>query len=117
MGSALTGIGLYGLLAYTVARRINEIGVRVTLGATRSNVTRMVLGEAIGLVVAGLVIGAPVAFWGKSFAASLIQDLPVGSPVPVVFSVVAMIAVALLAAYLPARRASRVDPMVALRHE
>jgi len=117
LGSLLTAIGLYGLLAYTVARRINEIGIRMALGASRGDVRRMVLGDALGMVSAGLVIGAPVAFWGKSFVASLIEDLPVKSMVPIVFGAVAMIAVALLAAYVPARRAARVDPMVALRHE
>jgi predicted permease len=117
LGAVLAAIGLYGLLAYTVARRINEIGVRMALGASRGNVTRMVLGNALGMAFAGLLIGAPVAFWGKNFAASLIEDLPTSSGVPIAFGAAAMIAVALLAAYVPARRASRVDPMVALRYE
>ena len=106
---------LYRLRA--VVRRTNEIGIRMALGATRGDVTRMVLGEALGMVCAGLAIGAPIAFWGKTFAASLIQDLPVKSSVPIAFGAVAMIALALLAAYVPARRASKVDPMVALRYE
>jgi predicted permease len=117
LGAVLAAIGLYGLLAYMVARRINEIGVRMALGASRSDVTRMVLGDALGMVCAGLVIGAPLAFWGKTFAASLIQDLPSNSVVPIAIGVIAMITVALLGAYLPARRASRVDPIVALRYE
>ncbi len=117
LGSVLTAIGLYGLLAYTVARRVNEIGIRMALGATPGRVTRMVLGDALGMVCAGLAVGAPLAFWGKSFAASVIQDLPVQSAVPIVFGAVAMIAVAALAAYAPARRAARVDPMEALRCE
>jgi predicted permease len=117
LGTLLAAIGLYGLLAYTVARRISEIGIRMALGATRSNVLRMVLGDALGMVCAGLAAGVPIAFWSKSFAASLIQDLPVKSAVPIAFGAAAMIAVALLAAYAPARRAARVDPMEALRHE
>jgi predicted permease len=117
LGLVLAAIGLYGLLAYTVARRINEIGIRMALGATRTDVTQMVLRDALGMVFAGLVMGAPVAFWGKTFAASLIQDLPVTSAVPIVFGVLSMIVIALFAAYLPARRAARVDPMVALRYE
>ena len=117
LGAALAAIGLYGLLAYTVARRTNEIGIRITLGATPSAVTRMVLGDALGMVCAGLCVGAPLAFWGKSFVASLIQDLPVQSVVPIGFGAAAMVAVALVAAYAPARRAARVDPMEALRYE
>jgi predicted permease len=117
LGSVLAALGLYGLLAYTVARRINEIGIRVALGATRGDITRMVLQEALGMSCAGLVVGVPIAYWGKRFAASLIPDLPVASAFPIAFGAVMMIALALLAAYVPARRATRVDPMAALRYE
>ncbi|HEY6307678.1 MAG TPA: ABC transporter permease [Candidatus Angelobacter sp.] len=117
LGSLLAAIGLYGLLAYTVARRIHEIAIRMALGAARRDVIRMVLRDALGLVVAGLLIGAPIAFWSKRLATGLIPDLPIGSTLPIAFSAVAMIAVALLAAYVPARRAAYVDPMEALRHE
>ena len=117
LGALLAAIGLYGLLAYTVARRTNEIGIRMALGATESAMSRMVLADALGMVSAGLAIGTPMALWGKSFAASLIPDLPVKSGVPVIFGVVAMIAVALAAAYVPARRAARVEPMEALRYD
>jgi ABC-type antimicrobial peptide transport system permease subunit len=117
LGAVLAAIGLYGLLAYTVARRINEIGIRIALGATRGSVTRMVLRDALGTVCAGLAIGVPIAFLGKRFAASLIANLPVASAAPILFGSVGMIALALFAAYVPARRAARVDPMVALRYE
>jgi len=117
LGALLAAIGLYGLLSYTMARRTNEIGVRMALGATRSNVTWMVLGDALGTVAGGVAIGVPVAFWGKKIAVSLIRDLPVNNAVAIVLSVLTMLAVALVAAYLPARRAMRVDPMVALRYE
>ena len=66
LGSVLTAVGIYGLLAYTVARRINEIGIRMALGATRSDVIRMVLGDALGMVCAGLAIGAPIAYFGQT---------------------------------------------------
>jgi putative ABC transport system permease protein len=117
LGSVLTAVGIYGLLAYTVARRVNEIGIRMALGAARSDVIRMVLGDALGMVCLGLAIGVPIAFFGQRFAASLIQDLPANSATPIVFGAVVMIAVGLLAAYAPARRAASVDPMEALRHE
>jgi predicted permease len=117
LGAVLAALGLYGLLAYTVARRINEIGIRVALGATRTDITRMVLREALGMSSAGLVIGALLAYWGKRFVASLIPGLPVQSVVPIVFGAAVMVALALVAAYTPARRAARVSPMEALRYE
>ena len=117
LGALLAVIGLYGLLAYTVARRTHEIGVRMALGAAGTDVMRIVLRDALWMVCAGLAIGAPLAFWGKRVAASLIPDLPVASPLAIVVAAAIMIAVGLIAAYLPARRAMRVDPMVALRYE
>jgi len=117
LGALLAAIGLYGLLAYTVAGRTHEIGVRMALGAARTDVMRIVLRGALWMVCAGLAIGTPFAFWGKRVAASLIPDLPVASPLPIVVAAAIMIAVGLIAAYLPARRAMRIDPMVALRYE
>jgi putative ABC transport system permease protein len=117
LGALLAAIGLYGVLAYTVARRIPEIGVRMALGAGRGQVLRMVLGDALGMAAAGLAIGAPVALWARRFAASLISGLPLDSVFPITFSAVALLAVALLAAWLPARRAARVDPVNSLRYE
>jgi putative ABC transport system permease protein len=117
LGSLLVAIGIYGLLAYTITRRIKEIGIRMTLGATRSIVARMVLGEALGMTCVGLIIGAPVAYWGQHFAGSLIADLPGMSAFPVTISALTIIAIALVAAYVPAGRAARIDPMEALRHE
>lgn len=117
LGALLAAVGLYGLLAYTVARRTNEIGVRVVLGASRGNVMWMVFAEAVGMVGAGLVIGAPLALWTKQIATKLIPGLTPKGAVWILLSAVTMLAIALLAAYLPARRASRVEPIVALRYE
>jgi ABC-type antimicrobial peptide transport system permease subunit len=89
----------------------------MALGAAAADVIRIVLRDALWMVCAGLAIGAPLAFWGKRVAASLIPDLPVASPLPIVVAAAIMIAVGLIAAYLPARRAMRVDPLVALRFE
>jgi ABC-type antimicrobial peptide transport system permease subunit len=128
LAALLVAIGLYGVLAYTIARRTNEIRLRIALGATSRDVTRMVLTSALGVVCAGLGIGAPVAYWAKAYAANAFsimaaaQDdapvtLPVDSTLPLVLAAAAMIAVALIAAYVPARRAAHVDPMTALRSE
>jgi predicted permease len=117
LGSLLTAIGIYGLLAYTVARRTNEIGIRMALGATRRDLVRMVLCDALGMAAAGLAIGVPLAFWARTFAASLINGLPSTNTSMIVAGAAALTVVALAAAYLPARRASQVDPIVALRYE
>jgi putative ABC transport system permease protein len=100
-----------------VARRTNEIGTRMALGATPWDITRMVFGEALGMSCGGLVAGVLIAYWGKRFAASLIPGLPMESAFPIAFGSLMMAALALLAAYVPARRATRVDPMEALRYE
>ena len=117
LGSTLAAIGLYGLLAYTVARRITEFGIRMALGATRGNLIRMVIRDAMTMVAAGLAIGGFAAIWSKDLAASLIQDIRIKSIGPIAFGAASMIGLALIAALLPARRAASVDPMEALRHE
>ena len=117
LGSLLVAIGIYGLLAYTVAGRTNEIGVRMALGATRGDVTRMVLWDALWMAGAGLAVGVPLAIWSRTIAASLIAGLPRTNTVTIVAGAAALTAVTLAAAYLPARRASQVDPITALRYE
>lgn len=117
LGAALAGIGLYGLLAYTVARRTHEIGIRMALGATMGDVSRLVLRDAIGMLCVGFVAGGFMVLWGRPLAASLIHGLEPVSVGPLALAGGAIAVVALLAAYIPARRATHVDPMMALRHE
>jgi predicted permease len=117
LGSLLTLIGVYGLLAYTVARRSNEIGIRMALGATQRDVLGMVLRDALRMVGLGLAIGVPFALWGRRLAASVLEGLPLTDALPVAGGALLMVAAAIVAAWLPARRASHVDPMVALRYE
>jgi predicted permease len=117
VGALLAAIGLYGLLAYTVARRTKEIGIRMALGATRGDVTRMMLRSATTLVAAGLFVGTPVAFWGTRLAATAVEDVSGGSLPVLATAVVAMLVVAALATFMPARRATRVEPVIALRSE
>ena len=116
LGALLAAMGLYGLLAYTVARRMREIGIRMALGASPGAVSRMVLGDALLLAGAGLLAGVPLAWWGRRLAAGLVPDLP-ASPWPIALGAAAMLVIALLAAWLPSRRAARVDPAVTLRYE
>jgi predicted permease len=117
LGVVLAGIGLYGLLAYTVTRRTNEIGIRMALGATASSVSGLVLRDVLGMVCAGLVAGASMVFWSRPLATSVFSDLKWEGGLPIAIGGGVMIAVALAASYVPVRRAVRVDPMVALRHE
>jgi predicted permease len=117
LGVALAGIGLYGLLAYTVARRTNEIGIRMALGATPGSVIRLVLWDVLGMVCAGSVAGAAMVLWSRPLASNVLSDLKWDSAAPLAIGGAVMMAAALLASYVPARRASRVDPTVALRYE
>ena len=116
LGASLAALGLYGLLAYTVTRRTNEIGIRMALGATRADIARMVLGGALGLVCAGLAIGVPLGLLSRHAASRIVTDLPVDSIWPLVLATAAMLAIALIAAYVPTRRAAAVEPIGALRH-
>ena len=117
VGALLAAIGLYGLIAYNVVRRTHEFGIRMALGATRSNVLHMILREALRLVAIGLVLGAPLAIWGKEIAATALEGLAAGGLMPVLSGAAGMIAVALIASAIPAGRATRVEPARALRAE
>ncbi|RPI22190.1 MAG: FtsX-like permease family protein, partial [Acidobacteria bacterium] len=113
----LAAVGLGGLLAYTVARRTNEIGVRMALGARPADVGRMVLRDSLWIVGAGLLVGLPCAYAiGRVLETALFELQPL-DPWTAAFSFLTLLAVALLAAWIPARRAARIDPMIALREE
>ena len=113
----LVSVGLYGLLAYTVARRTREIGIRMALGAQRLRVVMLVLTGAARLVVIGIVVGLPAAWAGSRWVQSMLFGLTPADPIAIVGATLLLAFVAQLAAYLPAWRASRVDPLTALRHE
>ena len=113
----LSCIGLYGLMAYNVALRTGEIGIRVALGATRRNVASPILREAVLLAGAGVGIGVPVALGLTRLIQSNLYGVAPSDPLTVICAVVVLFVVAILAAWIPARRAARVDPMVALRCE
>jgi putative ABC transport system permease protein len=113
----LTAVGLYGVIAYSVAQRTHEIGVRMALGASRSGVLSMVLGRGLQLTGAGLVIGVAGALALARIIAALLYEIPPRDPATYVVVCVTLSLVALLASYLPALRAARVQPTVALRFE
>ncbi len=110
-------VGLYGTMSYTIARRTNEIGIRMALGAGRRNILGMVICETLMMVVPGVAIGIPAAIAAARVLSSMLYNLKPGDPFTIAVSAAVLIAIAVLAGYLPARRASRVDPMEALRYE
>jgi len=117
LAAFLACIGIYGLMSYAVMRRTNEIGIRMALGAETSGVLWMVMRESLILVAAGVGIGIPAALAAARLVSSVLYGLKASDPVTIASSALVMIAVAALAGYLPARRAAKVDPMVALRYE
>src|SRR5471032_1387050 len=114
LAAVLATLGLYGVIAYMVARRRNEIGVRIALGANRGRVVRLVLREAALLLAAGLAIGTGLALWA---ARAMLFGLKAYDPATFAGAIALLALVALLASYGPARRASRLEPMQALREE
>lgn len=113
----LACLGLYGVMAYAVSRRTAELGLRSALGATRGHVLWLVMRETLGMAVVGAVIGLGLTVASMRLAAKLLYGLSPDDPLTLACSALALIATALFAGYLPARRASRVDPVVALRCE
>lgn len=113
----LACVGLYGVMSYTTARRTSEIGVRLALGATSGNVLGMVLKESLLVVGIGIALGVPATLAAARGAESRLFGISTSDPATIGGAALLMIAVGVAAAYVPARRASRVDPLVALRHE
>jgi ABC-type antimicrobial peptide transport system permease subunit len=113
----LAALGLYGVMSYLTLRRTTEIGVRMALGARRQSVLRMVLGETLRLVAAGLVLGIFASLLFTGFLSKSLFGLSPFDPVSIVSAALVITAAAALATYLPARRASHIDPMTALRYE
>jgi predicted permease len=113
----LACVGLYGVMSYGVARRTNEIGIRMALGARGPSVLWLVLREALTLVAIGLVVGVLASLAVTKTAASLLYELKPNDPLTIALATLLLAAVAAIAGYIPARRAARVDPMIALREE
>ena len=117
LGTLLAALGIYGVLSYSVSQRIREIGIRVALGAQRSHVLRLVVGHGLRLAVFGAALGLLVAIAITRGMSSMLFGVSATDPLTLAIVLLLVTAVAVLAAYIPARRATRVDPMVALRYE
>lgn len=114
---ALACVGIYGIMTYTVTQRTNEIGIRLALGAQRARVRVMVLRESAWLTVAGVAIGLAAALALGRLVKSMLYGLAPNDPISLAIAAILLLAIALSAAWLPAARASRIEPMEALRHD
>jgi predicted permease len=117
LGLLLASIGLYAVIAYAVGRRTQEIGIRMAVGATRRSIARLVLREGLRMAMIGVAVGLPIAFGIAQLLRDGLYGFPPADPLTFVAVPLLLVAVTLLACWLPARRATRVDPIVALRYE
>jgi len=117
LGLILAAIGIYGVISFTVVQRTSEFGIRMTLGAQRRDVLLLLLRKGAFLILIGILFGAAGSYAVGKLLISLIPSLPTGDPIAVVVMGIVLIGVALLACYIPARGATKVDPLVALRNE
>jgi ABC-type antimicrobial peptide transport system permease subunit len=113
----LACLGLYGIMSHGVVRRTREMGIRMALGAQSTGVVWLVMRQSLVLVVIGIIVGVPAALLAARYVSTFLFDLSSTDPVTITISTFVLVSVAVMAGYLPARRASRIDPMLALRYE
>jgi putative ABC transport system permease protein len=113
----LTAIGIYGLIAYSVAQRTREVGIRIALGAQKRDVLNLILAKGLTLVAWGTGLGLVGVYWLSRLISTQLYGVGPNDPATLAAAASVLIFVALLASYLPARRATKVDPIVALRYE
>jgi len=113
----LAAVGLYGVISYGVTRRTREIGIRMALGAQRSSVLWLIMRRAAAFLVLGALIGIPTAIFATRLLKSFLYGISAQDPIAIVMATLVLAAVTAFASFVPARRATKVDPMVALRHD
>jgi ABC-type antimicrobial peptide transport system permease subunit len=117
IATLLAAIGLYGVLSLAVSRRLREIGIRIALGAESANVISLVIQEILFLIIGGIAVGVPAAILLSKYVESQLYGMQATDPLTFIIAVAALVAVALLAALLPIRRATKVNPIEVLRYE